>query len=534
MQLATRGRLFLLWYSSLIVGLEPLFNRKGSFILAKEQTIKLPDYRPGDRQIKFHTSNSFETLYGGAAGGGKTAALCAEAITSAIEMNNVHVYIFRRTLKELQQSVYNEIMAQIAKYQNLPAGRKATLEDGRTLTIAYNSQKSIFNFSNGSFIQLAYLDSVADRYNYQSAEIHVLLIDELTHFLEDDYEYLKTRLRSAEYPHCRVMACTNPGNIGHGWVKNRFIKSKDKNIRLTAEKPYTDPETGLGRVFIPAKVTDHPSQAFKDSYLQVLNAIQDEQLRAALRDGDWDVFEGQVYTEWDRQLHMVDKLPVDLEVCKKYIGFDWGYNDYASATWIAEAPESQDGVKHLYAYREIYDRQRTPTWWADEIANIIATEPIEYMILPHDCFSHLGGNQTIQRTFQDAGIPTIRADSLSHRAKLHRQALLHQLLETADDDKPFLQIAKNCENLIRTLPDLPYSNTKPEEISDQAEDHAFDSLTYALMVITDGDTWIYNPDGPTKKSQGFLVQDNHTVGLQIDIQGALQRSTLPARDWRYL
>lgn len=501
----------------------------------KIQKIRLPDYHPGERQVKFHTSTSFETLYGGAAGGGKTAALCAEAITSAIELENVHVYIFRRTLKELQQSVYNEIMAQIARYQNLPGEKKALLADGRRLTISYNSQKSIFNFSNGSFIQLAYLDSVADRYNYQSAEIHVLLIDELTHFLEDDYEYLKTRLRSAQYPRCRVMACTNPGNVGHGWVKNRFIKSKDTKRQLIPEKPYVDPENGLSRVFIPAKVTDHPSQAFKDSYLQVLNAIQDEQLRAALRDGDWDVFEGQVYTEWDKNAHILQTpLPRDfLDTCHKYIGFDWGYNDYASAVWLAVAPESADGVKHIYAYREIYDRQKTPTWWAEQIATIIKDEPVEYMILPHDCFSHLGGNQTIARTFSDADIPHMRADSMTHAAKMHRQALLHQLLETSPDGTPYLQITKNCENLIRTLPDLPYSDTKPEEISDRSEDHAYDSLTYGLMVITGGDSWIYNPEGPQKKQTGFYVEDNRTVGLTIDIKGALQRSSLGERDWRY-
>lgn len=497
------------------------------------QKIRLPDYTPGSRQVKFHTTTCFETLYGGAAGGGKTAALCAEAITSAIEESNVHVYIFRRTLKELQQSVYNEIMAQIASYQNTSDSKKATLPDGRKLVITYNSQKSIFNFSNGSFIQLAYLDSVADRYNYQSAEIHVLLIDELTHFLEDDYEYLKTRLRSATYTRCRVMACTNPGNIGHGWVKNRFIKSKDPGLSLVPEKAYTDRTTGLSRIFIPAKVTDHPSEAFKASYLQVLNAIQDEQLRKALRDGDWDVFEGQVYTEWDKNKHVITEIP-DLDTCERYIGFDWGYNDNACATWLAVAPENEYGVKHIYAYREMYGRQKTPTWWAEQIADVIRTEPIQYMILPHDCFSHLGGNQTIARTFQDAGLPILRADSLSHKAKLHRQALLHQLLEMSDDGTPYLQFLDKCANNIRTLPDLPYSDTKPEEISDKSEDHAYDSLTYGLMVVTDGDTWIYNPEDKNKHGkQSFMVYDNEAHGLSIDIKGALQRSAIDQLDWRY-
>lgn len=502
--------------------------------MAGEKKIRIPAYTPSDRQRKFHTSECFETLYGGAAGGGKTRALCAEAIVSALEMPDVHVYIFRRSLKELKQSVYNEIMAQIAPYQNTPESKKPVMEDGRKLTISYNSQESIFKFSNGSFIQLAYLDSVADRYNYQSAEIHVLLIDELTHFFEDDYEYLKTRVRSGTYPRCRVMSATNPGNVGHGWVKERFIKSKHEKVQYEPEKPYTDPNTGLSRVFIPAKLNDNPSAAFKNSYSKVLNAIPDEQLRSALRDGSWDVFEGQVYIEWNRQLHVVEKLPINLDVCERYIGFDWGYNDSASAIWLAVAPESEDGVKHLYAYREIYDNHRSPTWWAEQIASIIASEEISYMILPHDCFSHLGGNQTIARTFSDAGVPIIRADSLSHAAKLHRQALLHQLLEVSNDGTPYLQIKESCANLIRTLPDLPYSETRPEEISDKAEDHAYDSLTYGLMVITDAEAWIYNPDRPGRKiKQSFLVND--VSGPSYDIAQAIRNNErdLTFSDWRY-
>lgn len=494
--------------------------------------LNLPNYKPSERQTRFHASAAYETLYGGAAGGGKTAALCAEAITAAIEEPETHVYMFRRTLPELKQSNYVEIMQQIARYQTTPDSQKATLPDGRKLTITYNSQESVFKFSNGSFIQLAYLDGIADRYRYQSAEIHVLLIDELTHFLQDDYEYLKTRIRSKDNRRLRVMASTNPGNVGHGWVKERFIKSKDPKVHYTPEVVYNDPKSGLSRVFIPAKLDDHPSDNFKNSYQRVLDAIPDEQLRKALRDGDWDVFEGQVYIEWDKDLHVIRKLPVDLDVCEKYIGFDWGYNDYAAAMWIAKAPESQNGVTHLYVYREMYERQRTPTWWASRIAEIIKDEPVQYMILPHDCFSHLGGNQTIARTFSDFGIPHVRADSLSHKAKMHRQALLHQLFEISDDNTPYLQIMVNCENLIRTIPDLPYSDTKPEEISDKSEDHAFDSLTYGLMVITGGESWIYNPEGakPQVKTSFISGQDD---GPRYDLHRAIQASELDDRDWRY-
>ncbi len=503
--------------------------------------INLPDYKPSERQNRFHASGAFETLYGGAAGGGKTAAICAEAITACIEDDFTHVYIFRRTLGELKQSIYPEVMGQIAKYQALPDNRKANLTDGRKLLITYNSQESVFKFSNGSFIQLAYLDSVADRYRYQSAEIHVLMIDELTHFLQDDYEFLKTRIRSKDARRLRVMCATNPGGVGMGWVKERFIKRREYKFndgsqgQYKPEKEYTDPHTGLARVFIPAKVTDHPIALFRESYLKVLNAIPDENLKAALRDGNWDKFEGQVFTEWDKQKHILNgPLPVDLNLCEKFVSFDWGYNDWACATWLCRAPENEQGVRHIYAYREIYDRQHPPQWWAEQIEKITRDEPIEYLILPHDCYSHLGGNMTIARVFQDQGLPIIRADSLSHKAKMHRMALTHQLLQVSPDGTPYLVVHSNNANLIRTLPDLSYSDTRPEEIDDKAEDHAFDSLTYGLMVMVDGESWIYNDDKNERTSpyrRSFVVDETH--GFSYDVGLAIRNQEYTGRDWRY-
>lgn len=428
-------------------------------------------------------------------------------------------------------------MRQIARYQNLPEYQKLVLPTGKRLTITYNNQESAFKFSNDSFIQFAYLDTIADRYRYQSAEIHILLVDELTHFLKDDYEYIKTRVRSAEDRRLRVMAATNPGGVGHGWVRDYFIESKDPNIHYTPEEAYTDEGTSLTRMFVPAKLDDHPVKNFRETYGRVLDAIPDENLRRALRDGDWHTFEGQVYSEWDRGKHVLEALPegLKLEDCERYIGFDWGYNDYACASWIAVAPENELGVKHLYIYREIYDRQKSPTWWAKEIRSIIDTEPIEYMILPHDCFSHLGGQQSIAQTFADFDIPHLRANSQSHSAKMHRIALMHQLLHDGEDGTPRLSFLKNCANMIRTIPDLPYSDTKPEEIAGKAEDHAFDSVTYGLMVVVDGEAWIVGGnDAKSRKTESFLVNpDGTTEGLHFDINKALNRSLQTDRDWRY-
>ena len=495
--------------------------------------IKLPDYEPSERQAKFHMSTAFETFFGGAAGPGKSTALCGEAINSCLRYPGHRVFFFRKTLKNLRQGTFPAIMKQIGAYMAIPDNLKATLPNGKPLTIKYNGSESAFHFSNGSFIQFAYLNTTADIYNYSSIEIHELLIDELTQFTEEEYEFLKTRVRADDDRPLRVKAASNPGDIGHNWVKERFLESLDPNINYVPEVPYEeefeDPDSGLhytrSRVFIPAFVTDNPNHHIQLEYKRNLNSIKDPQLRQALLKGDWNTFMGRVYTEWNKELHVIHgPLPVDLDSCEKYIGFDWGYHDPAVATWFAYAPENEDGVRHLYAYREIHEVGHTPQWWAKTIQGIIADEPIEYMILPHDCFSHLGGNRTIASVFDDYDVPYVRADSMSHAAKMHRIALMHQMLSLADDGLPYLQYHEFCLNNISTIPTLPYSKTRPEEIDDKSADHDFDSSTYALMVIADAEAYIVNTgadDTPEPYNRNNLVKALRDTDARIAAGGGV-------------
>jgi hypothetical protein len=478
---------------------------------AEKTIIRLPDYVPSERQAKFHASTAFETFFGGAAG-----------------RNPGHrAFFFRKSLVMLRQGTYPAIMQMLAMYNNLPENHKATLPDGKTLTIRYDGSNNVFRFSNGSFIQFAYLRTLADIYNYSSIEIHWLGFDELTQFTEDEYIFLKTRVRSGDARPLRIVAASNPGDIGHNFVKERFIDSVDPNVHYEPEVPYEewfkDEETGeeyaRTRVFIPAFVQDNPNQLIRQEYRRNLNAIKDPQLRLALLKGDWNTFMGRVYTEWDPSIHVINGLPpdVNLDDCEKFIGFDWGYHDPAVATWLAYAPENEMGVRRLYAYREIHETGRTPKWWAQTVADIIRNEEIQYMILPHDCFSHLGGNKTIASVFDDYDVPYIRADSLSHAAKMHRIALLHQMLSLAEDDVPYLQfVHPNMANSIRTIPTLPYSKTRPEEIDDKAQDHDFDSLTYALMVIYDPEGYILDTSPGANREPDAYNMNNRLVTAMTD------------------
>lgn len=496
------------------------------------QVVKIPDYQPSARQTKFHASRAYETVYGGAAGGGKTAALCAEAITSALEQPNTAVFIFRRTLKELSQSVYEEIMKQISPYQAIP-------DDKKDITISYNGQDSKFKFSNGSNITLAYLDAVADRYRYQSAQIQVLLIDELTHFLQDDYEYLKTRVRpSSEGQRCRIMCATNPGGIGHSWVKSYFIDATEPEV------PLEDPVTGFSRLFIPARVEDHPIESFRLAYKQTLLAIRDDNLRSALLDGSWESFQGQVFREWKPSTHILTRdqfvKEVDLHECKKFIGFDWGWRDPAVASWIAMAPVNAAGVRHFYLYRAIHVTETTPERWAEMLQEIIDDEPVEWIALPHDAYQHHLGDKTVAGTFTSPQyrLPVRPVQSLSRGARMNRQATMHQVLHDASDGIPYLRVHEQCRDFIRTVPGLPYSDTIPEEIDSKADDHDYDSVSYALSLMRDSGAFIVDPKRP---EAGVSVNWKNTkveilpAEYQYDFKslGRTLKGDKDSRDWRY-
>ena len=477
--------------------------------------IRIPDYTPSPKQTIFHQSPCYETFFAGAAGPGKTAALCAEAITSALEQPKTNAYLFRRTLAELMLSVHAEIEKQLAPYNNASKS-----------PITFNGQQNRWVFPNGSFIQYAYCQYDGDVYRYQSAEIHFLGIDELTHFKQEWYDYLKTRVRGVGR-RLRVMAASNPGNIGHGWCKKYFVDLGDQVI-------HTD-ENGRTRQYIKATIDDHPDPKFRESYIVSLEAISNERLRKSLRWGDWSAFEGQVFMEWDEKLHVIDKLPDGLlQNSLKYVGYDVGRRDPGVAIWVFRAPENEFGVKHYYAYREIYEQWKDARMWAEDIKLFTDEEPIEYIVLPHDAFAigH-GASRSLADTFGDFDLPYVRANSLTKGARMHRQDLLHQLLQISPDGLPYLMIHTNCPNLIRTIPDLPYSETIREQIDDKAEDHAYDSLTYALMVIEDPESWMVEPQRMAMEvphTPVYVNDSGQTVSEGLDIGKILNNKD--ERTWR--
>lgn len=242
---------------------------------------KAAEWKPNPGpQTAFLNCNAFECLYGGAAGGGKTAGMLHDVLRD-IKHPSYRALLLRKTFPELERNVIVE------SYRDYPSF------GGR-----YNEAKKTWTFPSGARISFGYLDSERDVFQYQGAEYQYICFDELTHFSEAQYVYLTSRLRSAHGLPVRMRATTNPGGDGHEWVMRRWAPWLDPASSHQANPGEVlhygnDPQYGeryiesgqLTRTFIPAKLSDTP-QLVGSGYDEIL-AGRDAVTRAQLLDGNW-------------------------------------------------------------------------------------------------------------------------------------------------------------------------------------------------------------------------------------------------------
>ena len=440
------------------------------------------NYQPTPKQKLFHASHANEILYGGAAGGGKTKALIMDAFFRTLTYPGTTAVIFRRSYGELEDT---DIKEALASYPESLA--------------TYNAGRHEFKLRNGSKILFRHCENEADRFKYSGIEIQFLYFDELTSFEQSIYDFIKTRLRAKKSLGVVpiVRSASNPGNIGHGWVKKMFV---DAGPYLSIQEQVIFSETlhkskTIRTQYIPALAMENP--LITDDYIFELEQ-KPEALRRALLNGDWDSFEGQVFKEFvNDPAHYEDRLwthviapfqiPADWP---RYFGFDHGFSKPFAALWFAAAP---DGTLYLYKeYPGCKPRQ----------ANVgLELTPVQIAdgILEHER-EEIADNIRVLRTADPAIFDKSRGDSVADQmapgymgrhqgvlfnkgdnARIAGKMQLHERLRFRENGKPLLQVFNTCTNWIRTVPTLPYSLKKPEDVDSDAEDHDYDATRYVLM-----------------------------------------------------
>ena len=403
------------------------------------------------KQQAFIDSQAFETLFGGAAGGGKSYGQLVDGLLYALKYPKSKQIIFRSTFADLEKSLIRTSM------------------DLYPLSIAdYNSSKHTWKFKNGSIVDFGYIQYEKDVYQYQSAEYDVIRFDELTHFTEFMYTYMISRCRGANpYPKC-IKSSTNPGGVGHNWVKERFIDIGAPNVIHTCKLETGETTT---RIFIPSLVQDNKFMLTYDpDYIKRLDALPEKE-RRALKYGDWDIFDGQFFTEFKRDIHVIEpfEIPKDWYI---YFVMDYGL-DKLAGYWIAV-----DYNNNAYVFREVYESNLLVSQARDKIKEM-TNEQIYLYLAPPDLWNrHKETGKSTADIFEEGDITLYKTNN----DRIQGWLQMKEWLKPYKDEQGFmtarLKIFNTCKNLIRCLPQVQHDEKRVGDIANEPHEltHSVDAI----------------------------------------------------------
>ena len=482
----------------------------------------------------------FETLYGGAAYGGKSWLLTLLPLFRGFyKYRGFKGIILRRKFPDLER----EIIRLSKEYYPATGGK-------------YNEQKHSWEWPMyGSYMDFGHVQHNTDISMYDSAQYNYGAFDELTHFDAYPYHYMVgSRIRPGGDFHISfVRNGSNPGGPGQTFVYNRFVKPHEDGYRIIK-----DSATGLLRIFIPALAEDNPyGMEYDPLYVKKLEILREssEAEYRAKRWGDWHAFKGSVFTtfrairfpgEPDNALHVIESFQIP-EWWPRILSIDWGKTAMCYAMWGAISPD-----KRVYVYRERGWKGKDIAHWASEIKEIHDTEQEipEITVLCGSAWQNRGSSTIEQDFTKYSGLAAISSENtpgsrisglqgihdflrwekritlnskeqfydMTKAQEIYRrfgpealERYRSQFLDEPDETNlPILQIFNNCPILIDTIPMCVYDEKRTEDIAEFDGDDPIDDLRYFCKVAR---RYII---GELGNMQHQMAINNIIAGLQKD------------------
>lgn len=472
------------------------------------------------KQVYALETPATEVLYGGAGGGGKSHLFRVLALHFATEVPGIVIYFLRRQANQLRD---NHLIGPTS-FPELLRERLQRKE------VVWKGSDSNYVFSNGSFICLRHCQYESDVGNIQGPEPHVLIFDELTHFTRHMYTFIRRSLRVTQefrdqkipdrlknkFP-C-IYAGTNPGGIGHNWVKADFIEGVEPySIR---KMPMED--GGMYRQFIPAKLEDNPSLDLKE-YEGKLAGLDKPWLAKAMRHGDWNIIAGGLFDDiLSESRHVLGRGIVNqMDPSWPFWGsLDWGMSSPYCQLWycktqypiICEETKIYIPSGSVIVIDEAYGIKIKDGKYVPNVGVGLSPSSVSEKLLMKELslvkdigIARLIGEDGTYRTrdvvrygdpaifqknqsrvgssslfsvadqFRDSGIYYRPANN----ARVPGWTLIRKLLGE-ENRIPYLYISSRCVHLLRTLASLLRDDKNPDDANTQMEDHAPDSLRYGL------------------------------------------------------
>jgi hypothetical protein len=470
--------------------------------------------QPNDKQQRFLADHHRHVAFGGARGGGKSWSVRNKAIRLCLRFGGIKVLIVRRTYPELVNNHIEPLRTQLHGIAR------------------YNKTDKFFRFPNGSMIKFGYCNADKDLDQYQGAEYDVIFLDEATQLREDWIKKINACVRGVnDFPKRTYYTC-NPGGASHGYFKRLFIDRKfEANER---PEDYS---------FIQSLVTDNKAlMEAQPDYIKQLEALPPK-LREAWLHGRWDIFEGQFFEEFretpdaflcneagitveeavqqHRFTHVIKPFDLNVGKCRSWNimrSYDFGYNKPFSLGYWAVDP---DGV--LYRIAEIYGCTETPNegvkWTPDEQFKRIAQFEREHPWLKDRKITDSVADPAIWDASRGESIADTAARygiyfTPGDHERIPGWMQVHYRLQFDENGYARMYVFDTCKAFIRTIPLMMYSETRPEDIDTNLEDHCPDEVRYMCMsrpiapIIKDDPTPIItdplNQFSDRQRRRGFI------------------------------
>ncbi len=403
--------------------------------------------------------------YGGARGGGKSHWLLAQmGVDDCQRVEGLKCLLLRKVGK-----------ANLEHFEDL---RRKLFN---RLPHEFSAFRGILTFANGSRIIAGHFQNEKDIDAYLGLEYDVIGIEEATTLTSRKYQDITTCCRSSK-PNWRprIYSTTNPGGVGHAWYRTKFVAPM-------LERRESDTR------FIPARVTDNRWN--NPDYVRVLEGLTGWQKRAWL-DGDWDIAAGQYFTNFRRDVHVVEDFD-DTRAVEWFAALDYGFahytvallgcrdgdgntfvvDEHAERLWLPQRHAA--GIRVMLARHKIGDRK-------------LAVEDLRRFVAGADVFSRQGDGTTVAQQYERQGI-RLRAANMD---RLNGWAELMQSFGEPDAGlapenrvKPTIFIHSRCKRLVETLPTLQHDPNRPEDVlkvdADEdgiGGDDAADALRYLVAT----------------------------------------------------
>jgi hypothetical protein len=469
-------------------------------------------------QTKMLQTKAFECMAGGARGPGKTmAGVVWLAKPDLLRSSQARALVIRKNADDLVDWL-DRARYHYAAYGGIVTGKPAVIK-----------------FPSGYTIRTGHLKDDNAYTKYQGQEYQRMLIEELTQIpSEKQYLQLLGSCRSTiQGIDARVMATTNPGGVGHQWVKKRFVDPHAWG------KIFIGQDTGRLRVFYPGLLDDNTVLMDNDpGYVKYLDGLKlvDIELWKAWRNGDWNVFSGMFFKNWRDYLHVTPGFipnPASLVVC----GMDWGRNSRPThqaafcftASVVEKVYYNNSYFHRVKTFLEVAGKEKNVKEWSKEIKDKFNDFNLNIRNIawtrgdPAMFTKGLDLSLSIADQFMDEDILIQPASN----DRLGGWESMKKWLSLAPDGWPYYQVGDNCRYLATSLPGLIYDEKKVEDLNSDGDDHGADAERYKLKHLR----WIDASSGAVLTDQlqatqklPIIVKDGKQQGLDLT---PFERSNTP-------